>query len=179
MPELKLGLAPGKNGFFDPITNFYLTLDKPVQTLTFADHTQLEKITHALLATVPALVLYEGTLPQESIDAWKSKYEVMFRHKNFKNIVENGKVIGQAPVKDIVNVSLPEDGRVIEGNSAFDRADKLGAPGSGSFAGASTEEAEEVTFETAEAQEADTKEVQEETQEETTKKKSTRKAKAE
>jgi hypothetical protein len=131
MPELKLGLAPGKNGFFDPITNLYLTLDKPVQSLTYVDAKQLEKITHALLATVPALVLYEGTLPQESINTWKSKYNGIFRAPTTKNIVENGKVIGQVPVKDIVNVSLPEDGRVIEGKRAFDRADKLGQEGTG------------------------------------------------
>lgn len=146
MPELKFGLAPGKNGFFDPMTNFYLSLDKPVQTLTYTDPKQLEKIAHALLATVPALVLYEGTLPQEVIGVWKSKYDKIFRHQTTRNIVENGKVIGKVPVKDIVNVSLPEDGRVIQGNSAFDRADKLGTDGSG-LASASLDEAEEVTLE--------------------------------
>lgn len=173
MPELKLGLAPGKTGFFDPNTNLYLTLANPVQTLIYTESTNLEKITHALLATVPALVKYEGDLPQATIDAWKTKYEVMFRHKNFKNIVENGKVIGQVPVKDIVNSSLNDNGRVIEGNSAFDRADKLGVDGSGSFAGASVEKSEEVNLEVKSAEEAPEAGTQEEKKESA--KKNTRK----
>ncbi|MGV7000186.1 hypothetical protein ACWA2C_15985 [Priestia megaterium] len=79
MPELTLGLAPNKTSYFDQLTNFYLTLDKPVQKLTYTAPEQLSKITHALLCSVPALVLYEGQLPQESIDAWKAKYDKMFR----------------------------------------------------------------------------------------------------
>ncbi|MEB2276915.1 hypothetical protein LAV82_23125 [Bacillus sp. ILBB4] len=79
MPELTLGLAPNKTSYFDQLTNFYLTLDKPVQTLTYTAPEQLSKITHALLCSVPALVLYEGQLPQESIDAWKAKFDKMFR----------------------------------------------------------------------------------------------------
>ncbi|PVC75059.1 hypothetical protein C2I27_04005 [Priestia megaterium] len=79
MPELTLGLAPNKTSYFDQLTNFYLTLDKPVQTLTYTAPEQLSKITHALLCSVPALVLYEGQLPQECIDAWKAKFDKMFR----------------------------------------------------------------------------------------------------
>lgn len=150
MPTLKLGLAPGKSGYFDPLTNLYLSLDKPIDTITYTDAKQLEKITHALLSTVPALVKYEGELPQESIDAWKAKYDKIFRAPTFKNIVENGKVIGQVPVKDVVNSSIGDDGRAIEGNRAFDRTDKVEAAAE-PVAAVSAGEAEQVELFAAEA----------------------------
>lgn len=169
MPQLKLGLAPGKNGYFDPLTNLYLSLDKPVDTVTYTDAKQLEKITHALLASVPALVKYEGDLPQEAIDAWKGKYDKIFRAPAFKNIVENGKVIGQVSVKDIVNSSVGDNGRVIEGNRAFDRTDKV----NGEVVTVSKGEAEQVDLFEAQSVET-TVEAEEAGQEEAPKKKTVR-----
>lgn len=150
MPELTLGLAPGKNGYFDPITNFYLSLDKPVQKLTYTEPKQLEKITHALLATVPALTLYSGELPQEAVDAFKAKYEKIFRSPTTKNIVENGKVIGQVPVADPIRNGMDQTGRPIEPNRAYDRADEV--PTVAPVAPVSEGEAEQVELFSTEAE---------------------------
>ncbi|OXB94765.1 hypothetical protein [Parageobacillus galactosidasius] len=76
MPEIKVGLAQGKVSFFDPKTNTYITLDNPVQKIKFDDNTDLSGICHALFSQRPALVLYEGKLPQAAIDAWKAKYDL-------------------------------------------------------------------------------------------------------
>lgn len=76
MPEIKVGLARGKVGFFDPKTNTYITLDNPIQKIKFDDNTDLSGICHALFSQHPALVLYEGKLPQAAIDAWKAKYDL-------------------------------------------------------------------------------------------------------
>jgi hypothetical protein len=76
MPEIKVGLAQGKTSYFDPKTNTYITLDNPVQKIKFDANTDLSGICHALFAANPALVLYEGKLPQEAIDAWKAKYDL-------------------------------------------------------------------------------------------------------
>jgi hypothetical protein len=75
MPEIKVGLAQGKTSFFDPKTNTYITLDNPVQKIKFDASTDLSGICHALFAAKPALVLFEGKLPQAAIDAWKAKYD--------------------------------------------------------------------------------------------------------
>lgn len=76
MPEIKVGLAQGKTSYFDPKTNTYITLDNPVQKIKFDDNTDLSGICHALFSQRPALVLYEGKLPQAAIDAWKAKYDL-------------------------------------------------------------------------------------------------------
>jgi hypothetical protein len=141
MATLILGLAPGKNGYFDPMTNFYLTLDKPVQTLTYTDPLKLEKIAHALLASVPALKLYQGTLPPEAIDAWKAKYNKMFHTPKVKDIVVNGKVIGSVPNADPIRNGMDRLGHTIEGNRAFDRADEAAG-----IVGASVGEVEQVNL---------------------------------
>lgn len=75
MAQVKIGLAPKRTSFFDPLTNTYMTLDKPVKTLTFDDNTDLSRIAHALFCQYPALVLYEGEFPQAAIDKWKSKFD--------------------------------------------------------------------------------------------------------
>jgi hypothetical protein len=111
MPELVLGLAPNKSSYFDKVTNFYLTLSNPVQKLVYTDYTQLDRITHALLASVPALRLYEGNLPQESIDAWKSKFDIMFRTDMTKKV----------PSLDGERL----EPLAIKANRAFDRADHV------------------------------------------------------
>jgi|GEM_PF-3196825 len=140
MPELTLGLAPGKVSYYDKHTNLYLTLEKPVQKFVYQDYRQLEGIAHALLASVPALVLYEGTLPQEAIDTWKAKYNKIFYSPKTRNIVENGKVIGTVPYADPVRNSMDYIGRPITSNRAFDRADEA----SNNVSTMAAEEAEEV-----------------------------------
>lgn len=125
MPQITVGLIPGKNGFFDPITNFYLSLDKPVQELTYSTPDQLTNITHALLGSVPRLNLYKGELPQEAIDAWKAKFDKMFRSPVTRNLVENGKVIGEVPIDYAINRSVQDNARLAEPNRAFDRADAM------------------------------------------------------
>lgn len=80
MQEITVGLAPRKTSFFDPLTNAYITLAKPTQQISF-DETKpdvLANIAHALLCKSPALVLYEGTLPAESISAWEEKFKKLF-----------------------------------------------------------------------------------------------------
>jgi hypothetical protein len=125
MPEIKIGLAPGRNGFYDPNTNLYLSLSSPVQVLTYSETTNLEKITHALLASVPALVLYQGVLRQDAIDAWKAKFDKIFKAPVTRKLVENGKVIGEVPINYAINYSVQDAGRLAEGNRAFDRTDEL------------------------------------------------------
>ncbi len=83
MAEITVGLAPRKGGFYDPLTNTYITLAKPVQKVSF-DETKpelLKRITHAILCKEPALVLYEGTLPQASIEAWEEQFKHLFQSK--------------------------------------------------------------------------------------------------
>jgi hypothetical protein len=75
MPQLKVGLAPKAVSFYDPLTNTYITLDRPVQTIEYDASTDLSRIAHAILCQYPALVLYEGKLPQAVVDAWKAKYD--------------------------------------------------------------------------------------------------------
>ena len=146
MPELVVGLAPGKTSYYDKYTNLYITLEKPVQKVVYQDYRQLKGICHALFASVPALVLYEGNIPQEAIDEWKSKYQKMFYSPKTKNIVENGKVIGTVPFADPVRNSMDYIGRPIDSNRAFDRPDKVNAE-SADVVTVSTGEAEEVELE--------------------------------
>jgi hypothetical protein len=76
MPELVLGLAQNKTSYFDKLTNTYITLDKPVQKVTFDANTDLSKLCHAVMCMQPALVLYEGNFPDATVDAWKAKFEL-------------------------------------------------------------------------------------------------------
>jgi hypothetical protein len=111
MQQITVGLAPRKTSFFDPLTNTYLTLDKPVQTISF-DETKPERlanITHALLCQYPALVLYEGTLPSTAIEAWETKFKGAFFKSSMKpqrNL--SGDIVAQT-----------------KGTQALDRAEKL------------------------------------------------------
>ncbi|MEC1657156.1 hypothetical protein P9D81_20120 [Bacillus haynesii] len=66
MKKLKLGLAANKTSYFDPLTNTYITLEKPVVDVHYENYKVLKNITHAILSSVPALVLYEGKLPEEA-----------------------------------------------------------------------------------------------------------------
>lgn len=110
MPELKVGLAPNKTSYFDPIKNLYITLANPVQSVHFTDHKELSNICHALCASVPALVLYEGKLPQEAIDAWEAKYKKPFNTDMSKTVRGlDGNMVAAAK----------------EANRAFDRPEKV------------------------------------------------------
>jgi hypothetical protein len=82
MAEIKVGLAAQKSSYWDPQTGTYLTLEKPVGTVAFdpaaevdASTQKLSKIAHALFCQYPALVLYEGQLPDETVARWKARYE--------------------------------------------------------------------------------------------------------
>jgi len=77
MPAIKVGLAPRKTSYFDPLTVTYLTLENPVKIIEYDDNTDLSKITHAVFCQPPALVLYEGSIPQKFVDAWKNKYSIV------------------------------------------------------------------------------------------------------
>lgn len=146
MAELKLGLAPNRTSYFDQITNTYITLQKPVQIVTYDENdipatvARLEKIVHALFASVPSLVLYEGNVPQECIDAWKQKYMKPFNTMTTRNVVVNGKTITTIPLADPLRNGIDEIGRPIEANRAFDRPEKVNAA-SADMAPASTEKA--------------------------------------
>jgi hypothetical protein len=76
MPSIKVGLQTNRTSFFDPKTNTYITLNNPVQTITFDDNTDLSGLCHACMASVPALKLYEGQFPAATVDAWKARYEL-------------------------------------------------------------------------------------------------------
>jgi hypothetical protein len=91
MPQIKVGLAPGKTSFYDPKTNTYITLDQPVQTITFNEQTDLSGICHALFVQRPALVLYEGKLPQDAVEQWKTKYDLkgLMMAKNRADHIQN------------------------------------------------------------------------------------------
>lgn len=133
MAELKVGLAANRTSYFDAITNTYITLQKPVQSIVYDENNmaatvkRLEKVTHALLASVPALILYEGKIPQECIDHWKNKFMKPFNTATTRNVVVNGKVIQTIPVADPLRDSIDYEGRPIEANRAFDRPEKVNA----------------------------------------------------
>lgn len=133
MAELKVGLAANRTSYFDAITNTYITLQKPVQSIVYDENNmaatvkRLEKVTHALLASVPALILYEGKIPQECIDHWKNKFMKPFNTATTRNVVVNGKVIQTIPVADPLRDSIDYEGRQIEANRAFDRPEKVNA----------------------------------------------------
>lgn len=76
MPQLKVGLTPRKTSYFDPLTNLYLTLAVPFETVNYTEAAELKNITVALLASQPSLVLYEGQLPEEAIQEWESKLAI-------------------------------------------------------------------------------------------------------
>lgn len=147
MAELKVGLAPNRTGYFDPITKTYMTLENRVAKVFYDENDmpatvkRLEKIVHALFASVPALVLFEGNVPQECIDAWKAKYMKPFNTLTTRNIVENGKVIGSVPIADPVRNNMDYVGKPVEPNRAFDRPEKVNAA-SADVVTASTEQAE-------------------------------------
>lgn len=181
MAELKVGLAANRTSYFDKITNTYITLQKPVQTVQYNENDipatvkRLDKITHALLASVPALVLYEGQLPVECIQAFKDKYMKPFHALTSRSIVTGQQVAtGNMPIADqmlqrevvgTANTNEPlrdgvdHVGAEVKPNRAFDRADAM-LPEE-PVAGASVEEAQEVTFESASVE--DPEEKQEET----------------
>lgn len=158
MAELKVGLAPNRTSYYDAITNTYITLQKPVQKIAYNENDmqetvqKLEKITHALLASVPALVLYEGNIPQECIDHWKNKYMKPFHTLTTRNIVVNGKVVGAVPIADPLRDGIDYQGRQIEPNRAFDRPEKVNAK-SADVVTASVDQAEEVELKSVPAEE--------------------------
>ncbi|MCD7910969.1 hypothetical protein KC480_05445 [Bacillus velezensis] len=110
MKKLKVGLAANKTSYFDPLTNTYITLNKPVVTVQYDDYKVLKNITHALLSSIPALVLYEGKLPEKAIEEWKEKYMKPFRTDMSK--------LRRALTGDMV----PPAARA---NRAFDRAERI------------------------------------------------------
>ncbi len=79
MPEIIVGLAPRKVGFYDQLTNTHLTLDKSTATITYSDDNVdvLKDIAHAILCKIPALILYEGTIPVSVIEKWENRYRVL------------------------------------------------------------------------------------------------------
>jgi hypothetical protein len=147
MAELKVGLAPNRTSFFDKNTNTYITLQKPVQSVFYDESNipvevkRLDRITHALLASVPALVLYEGHLPPESVEAFKAKYMKPFHALTTRNVVVGQEVEGKnTPIADQmlertvvgeVNTNEPlrdgidYKGAEVKPNRAFDRADAM------------------------------------------------------
>lgn len=148
MPSIKVGLANGKTSYFDKLTNTYITLDNPVQVIHFDDKTDLSKITHALLATVPALILYEGNIPQVDIDKWKKKYDKFMHSVVTKDLVVNGQKLQTLPIKSELN------GKILTPNNAGDRADRLNA-GSADVVAENVGEPEEVTLEAKEVKVAE------------------------
>ncbi len=128
MPELKVGLAPNRTSYYDEITNTYITLRSPVQVVKYTDYRELKKITHALFASQPALVLYEGEIPEEAINEWKEKYM-----KPFKTDVSK---LMRTLTGDLVS-PVP--------NRAFDRTEKLKGKAAEETAPDSAEEVEEVS----------------------------------
>ncbi len=108
MPELKVGLAPNRTSYYDKITNTYITLQNPVQVIKYTDYKELERITHAVFASKPALVIYEGEIPKEAVEAWKMKYMKPFRTDVSKLVrTLTGDLVAPTP------------------NRAFDRTEKL------------------------------------------------------
>ncbi|MCY9186580.1 hypothetical protein [Bacillus halotolerans] len=110
MEKLKLGLAANKTSYYDPLTNTYITLKKPVVVVQYEDYKILKNITHALLSSVPALVLYEGKLPEAAIKEWEEKYMKPFRTDMSK--------LRRALTGDMVPPA-------VRANRAFDRADRI------------------------------------------------------
>lgn len=185
MAELKVGLAANRTSYYDKITNTYITLQKPVQVVTYNEADipgtvkRLEKITHALLASVPALILYQGQLPVECIEAFKAKYMKPFHALTSRAIVTGQKVAtGNMPIADQMldrtvigskNTNEPlrdgidNVGATIKPNRAFDRADAMLPKEDEAVVGASVEKAEEVTIEDAKVEVKAQEEVQEET----------------
>lgn len=131
MKELTIGLAPTRTSYFDQVTNTYLTLEKPTTKITYDELDapgtvqKLDRIVHALCASVPALVLYGGVLPEASIQAWEAKYLKPFNGPTSRAIVENGKIIGHAPIAEPIGGGVDDVGQVIEPNRAFDRPKKV------------------------------------------------------
>ncbi|GIN55178.1 MULTISPECIES: hypothetical protein [Bacillus subtilis group] len=110
MKKLKLGLAANKTSYFDPLTNTYITLEKPVVDVHYENYKVLKNITHAILSSVPALVLYEGKLPEEAIKEWEERYMKPFRTDMSK--------LRRALTGDMVPPA-------VRANRAFDRADRI------------------------------------------------------
>lgn len=147
MAELKVGLAPNRTSYYDKLTNTYITLEKPVQNVSYNENDmpgtvkRLDKITHALLASVPALVLHQGQLPVECIEAFKEKYMKPFYGLKGRTIVAGQAVVtGNMPIADqmldrnalgTANTNEPlRDGvdyvgAEVKPNRAFDRAEKM------------------------------------------------------
>ncbi|MBA4293914.1 hypothetical protein C0431_13205 [bacterium] len=87
---LKLGLAPKKVSFFDQKTKLYLTLEEPFKEITVPDGADLSGLARGLFTLRPALVLLEGTFPEEEKEKFKQQYQVPFQiFKRADNIVEN------------------------------------------------------------------------------------------
>lgn len=151
MAELKLGLAPGRTSYFDQLTNTYITLQAPVQSVMYNENDmgatvkRLEKIVHALFASVPALVLYEGKVPQESIDAWKIKYMKPFNTDMTKLTRDlNGNLVAPA----------------VKPNRAFDRPEQVNdSSADNAVVTVSTGEAEEVKLDEVKPEEVKAEEV--------------------
>ncbi|MBU5262111.1 hypothetical protein [Bacillus atrophaeus] len=110
MEKLKLGLAANKTSYYDPLTNTYITLKKPVVVVQYEDYKVLKNITHALLSSVPALVLYEGKLPEAAIKEWEEKYMKPFKTDMSK--------LRRALTGDMVPPA-------VRANRAFDRAERI------------------------------------------------------
>lgn len=74
MSKIKVGLAPYRNSFYDECTNTYITLDNPIQEISYKDDMDLISICNAVNAKYPALLLYEGKFPKATVEAWQKKF---------------------------------------------------------------------------------------------------------
>lgn len=122
--KVTVGLAPRKNGYFDPLTNTNLSLATPTRSFEY-DETKpetMKNIVHAVLCKTPALVLYEGNLPASEIEAWKDKFTNVFKTNTaeFRKTHE-GKLVHPAPT-----MAVDRADQLLAGNADMPNAKEAG-----------------------------------------------------
>jgi hypothetical protein len=74
---ITIGLAPGKNGFYDPHTNINLIGSSNKKTFNISDRKEdagrYLNIYRDCIIKEPKLIVYEGNFPQSVIDLYKEK----------------------------------------------------------------------------------------------------------
>lgn len=97
--QFTIALSRGVNAFYDEKTRTHLTRTSSHKRLTFPEGTNLQGIARGLFTMFPAIVLLEGTFPEEEkdkfLDGYRNKWAVVDRTTRLVNVP----AITEAPVE--------------------------------------------------------------------------------
>lgn len=116
--QFTIALSRGVTAFYDEKTRTHLTRSVSHKRLSFAEGENLQGIARGLFTMHPAIVLLEGTFPEEEkdkfLDGYRNKWAVVDRTTRLVNVP----AIVDAPVEPVTDPETPAtDPETVEGQS--------------------------------------------------------------